>query len=164
MSKTVLILRHAKSSWSNTALSDHDRPLKARGERDAPRMGRLLREQGLLPDLIITSTARRARDTAELVAQGAGYEGEVEETRSFYHAPPRAYLERLRALPPEIGCVLLVGHNPGMEELVKVLAGVAERFPTAALANVALPITSWDQLTPRTGGQLLHLWRPKELR
>lgn len=164
MTKTVLILRHAKSSWANGTLADHDRPLNARGNRDAPRMGRLLRREGLLPDLIITSTARRARATAELVGAAAGYEGEIEATRDFYLAPPPAYVRRLRALPSHVGRVLVVGHNPGMEELVEVLVGAEERFPTAALAQVALPIASWSELTLRTAGELLNLWRPKELR
>ena len=161
--KELLILRHAKSSWADGTLSDHDRPLQARGERDAPRMGRLLHTEGIVPDLIITSTARRARETASLAAAAAGYQGEIEETRAFYHATPQAYLDRLRALPPEVGRVLVVGHNPGMEELVEVLTGVEERFPTAALAWVTLPIPGWEKLTLHVEGELLHLWRPKEI-
>ena len=164
MKKTLLILRHAKSSWSDESLTDHDRPLKARGKRDAPRMGRLLREEGLIPDHIITSTARRARDTANLVAEVAGYHGEIEETRDFYHAPPRAYVEHLQTLPAAVERVLVVGHNPGMEELVELLTGVGRRFPTAALAHVALPVADWEQFTHATRGELLNLWRPKELR
>ena len=163
MEKTLLILRHAKSSWANADLSDHDRPLKARGRRDAPRIGRLLREERLVPDLIITSTARRARATAHLAAEAAGYEGEIEETDAFYHAAPGAYLARLRRLPDAVERVLVVGHNPGMEELVALLTGRAERFPTAALADVRLPLTTWTALTATSSGQLRHLWRPKAL-
>lgn len=159
--KELLVLRHAKSSWADGTLPDHDRPLQARGERDAPRMGRLLQAEGLLPDLIVTSTARRARDTAGLAAAAAGYQGEIEETHSFYHASPHAYLDRLRTLPPGVERVLVVGHNPGMEELVEVLTGVQERFPTAALAQVTLPIVSWEDLAFHTEGELLNFWRPK---
>lgn len=161
--KELLILRHAKSSWAGGTLSDHERPLQARGERDAPRIGRLLQEEGLLPDLIITSTARRARETASLAAAAVGYEGEVEETGSFYHASPSAYLARLRTLPADVKRVLVIGHNPGMEELIEMLTGAEERFPTAALARVALPITSWEKLRGHTKGELLNLWRPKEI-
>ncbi|MDX1687314.1 MAG: histidine phosphatase family protein [Candidatus Promineifilaceae bacterium] len=161
--KTLLILRHGKSSWANLYLADHDRPLKARGKRDAPRMGRLLKEEELTPDLIISSTAERALATAELAALACDYEGEIETTRDFYHAAPEAYLERLQELPDEIERVMVVGHNPGLAELVAELTGEAERFPTAALAQVALPIERWGQLDDGTEGELVNLWRPKEL-
>lgn len=161
--KTLLILRHGKSSWANLHLADHDRPLKARGKRDAPRMGRLLREEALTPELIISSTAERALATAELAALACDYEGEIETTRDFYHAAPETYIERLRELPDAVGRVMVVGHNPGMEELVAELTGEEERFPTAALAQVALPIERWLQLDEATEGELVNLWRPKEL-
>lgn len=161
--KTLLILRHGKSSWSNLRLADHDRPLKARGKRDAPRMGRLLRDEELTPHLIISSTAKRALATAELTALACDYDGEIETTRDFYHAAPEAYIERLQELPGEVERVLVVGHNPGMEELIAELTGEEERFPTAALAQVALPIERWDQLHEATEGELINLWRPKEL-
>ena len=161
--KTLLILRHGKSSWKNLRLADHDRPLKARGKRDAPRMGRLLRDEALTPDLIISSTAERALATAELAALACDYEGTIETTRDFYHAAPEAYIERLQELPDEVRRVMVVGHNPGMEELIAELTGEEERFPTAALAQVALPIEHWEQLDEATEGELLNLWRPKEL-
>ena len=116
--KTLLILRHAKSSWKNTGLADHDRPLTKRGKRDAPRMGRLLRDENLTPDLIVSSTAKRALDTAEAVAEASGYEGEVESRPEFYMAGPEAYLRALRALSDDYECVMVIGHNPGLEELV----------------------------------------------
>lgn len=161
--RTLLILRHGKSSWANVYLADHDRPLKARGKRDAPRMGRLLREEGLTPELIISSTAERALATAELAALACDYEGEIETTRDFYHAAPEAYIERLQELPDDVERVMVVGHNPGMEELIAELTGEEERFPTAALAQVALPIERWEQLDEATAGELVKLWRPKEL-
>jgi len=161
--KTLLILRHGKSSWANVYLADHDRPLKARGKRDAPRMGRLLREEGLTPELIISSTAERALATAELAALACDYEGEIEATRDFYHAAPEEYVERLQALPDEVERVMIVGHNPGMEELIAELTGEEERFPTAALAQVALPVERWQHLDEATEGKLVNLWRPKEL-
>ncbi|MFB3041695.1 MAG: histidine phosphatase family protein, partial [Candidatus Poribacteria bacterium] len=82
--KTLLILRHAKSSWEHPELTDHDRPLNKRGKRDAPRMGKLLRVQGLVPDLIMSSTAKRARSTAKTVARKSGYKEKVELTPAFY--------------------------------------------------------------------------------
>lgn len=161
--KTLLILRHAKSSWDNARLIDHDRPLNNRGKADAPRMGRLLRDEGLTPDLIISSSAKRALATAEAAALAADYEDELKVTRDFYHASPEDYLAVLRQLDDAYERVLIVGHNPGMEELVELLTGSWERLPTAALAQVQLPIAHWRELTEETEGNLIDLWRPKEL-
>ena len=94
--KTLLILRHAKSSWKDASLADHDRPLNKRGKRDAPRMGRLLQEQDLVPDRIISSTAKRARNTAKAVAKACNCKDKVELTSEFYHAGPGAYLAVLQ--------------------------------------------------------------------
>lgn len=161
--KTLLILRHAKSSWAgNTA--DHERPLNKRGQRDAPRIGELLRAEDLLPDLILTSTAVRARTTADLVAEYSGYEGSPRQVRSFYHGSPSAFVHALRALPAGYDRVLVVAHNPGLEELLEELTGEDEVLPTGALARVSLPITHWSQLRANGGGELLDLWRPRELR
>jgi phosphohistidine phosphatase len=161
--KTLLILRHAKSSWSEGGLADHDRPLNGRGQADAPRMGRLLRHEGLTPELIISSTAERALTTAELVAQASGYENEIRTTRQLYHAAPEAYLEQLQQLPDEYGRVMVVGHNPGLEELLEQLTNAGEFMPTAALAHVELPIKQWADLDDTTEGKLVNLWLPREL-
>lgn len=161
--KTLLVLRHAKSSWDNVMLTDYERPLNKRGKIDAPRMGKLLREQDLVPDLIITSSAERALATAEAVALASGYEQEIRVTRSFYHADPEAYIDALRQLDDSLGRVMVVGHNPGMEELVEELTDSWEAFPTAALAQIALPIAHWRELEDGVTGDLVNLWRPKEM-
>jgi len=161
--KQLFVLRHAKSSWNHPELDDHDRPLNKRGERDAPRMGRLLLEQTLLPDRIVSSTAARARATAEIVAEACGYGRQVVLTRELYLATPGDCLALLAQIPVEDESVMLVGHNPGTEELVELLTGRAERMPTAALARIALPIDAWRSATRDMGGDLLALWRPKEL-
>jgi phosphohistidine phosphatase len=161
--KTLLILRHAKSSWKNAGLADHDRPLNKRGQRDAPRMGRLLRGEGLIPDLILSSTAKRALDTAEAAAETSGFEGEIESRPDFYMAGSEAYLRALRGLSDDYGCVLVIGHNPGLEELVETLTREAETMPSAALAQVELPIGRWRDLGNGTEGKLVNVWRPKEL-
>lgn len=161
--KTLLILRHAKSSWKYDELADHDRPLKNRGRRDAPRIGRLLAENDLLPDLIISSTARRTRRTAELVSEHSGYDGEILLERDLYAAEPEAYQDALRRLGGEHACVMVVGHNPGLEDLLEELTGDWERLPTAALAQVELPIDEWTQFDEGIDGRLVGLWRPKEL-
>ncbi|MCB9423397.1 MAG: histidine phosphatase family protein [Ardenticatenaceae bacterium] len=163
MMKTLLILRHAKSSWDNAQLTDYERPLNSRGKQDAPLMGKLLREQDLVPDLIITSSAERALATAEAVALAGGYEQEIRATRSFYHADPDAYIDVLRQLDDSLERVMVVGHNPGMEELLEELTGLWEQMPTAALAQIALPINHWHEFEDGTTGELVNLWRPKEL-
>jgi len=161
--KTLLVLRHAKSSWENTRLADHDRPLSPRGKRDAPRMGRLIRELDLVPDLIITSTANRAFSTAELVALESGFEEEIRSTRHLYHAWTEEFLEVLGRVPEECNRVMIVGHNPGLEELIEQLTGQQERMPTAALAQIQLPIDRWRDVNEETESTLVGLWRPREI-
>ena len=161
--KTLLVLRHAKSSWKYTNLTDYERPLNKRGKRDAPRMGELLRHEGLTPDLIITSSAERALATAEAVALAADFQGEIKYTRLLYHADPWAYLAVLNEVEDTYARVMVVGHNPGAEELVEVLTGQWVRMPTAALAQISLPVTSWGDLNEASRGALLNVWRPKEL-
>ena len=160
--KTVLILRHAKSSWSGNT-GDHDRPLNNRGRRDAPRIGELLRAEELLPDLILTSTAVRAHTTARLVVEASGFEGSIESLRSLYHGAPEDFIRALRALPDTYDRVLVVAHNPGLEELLEELTGEDEVLPTAALAHVSLPVLRWSQIRANGSGELVNLWRPREL-
>jgi phosphohistidine phosphatase len=162
--KTLLILRHAKSSWSDAALDDHERPLNPRGRHDAPRMGRVVRERGLTPDLIIASDAVRARMTADAVAKAARYAGEIRLEPRLYAASAKDILAILRQVPETDGAtVMIVGHNPGLEQLVAELTGEQEALPTAALARIALPTDRWRDLKASTRGKLLGLWRPKEL-
>jgi len=162
--KTLLVLRHAKSSWKDAGLADHDRPLNKRGKRDGPRMGKLIEDLELVPDLIVSSTACRARKTAETVAASSHYRGEIRFDEGLYLAGPRTIVELVRELPDASSArVMLVGHNPGLEELIRNLTGEGEPFPTAALAQIELPIDSWSELELTTKGSLVHLWRPKEL-
>ena len=161
--KTLLVLRHAKSSWANNQLADHDRPLKGRGKRDAPRIGQLIRSQDLVPDLIISSSARRAASTAKLVAHECGYDSDIEVTREFYHAGPETYLEHIALLPKDVSVVMVVGHNPGVEELVEEFSNSWKRMPTAALAEIQLDLDNWSDLDENSKGELVNLWLPREL-
>ena len=161
--KTVLILRHAKSSWNHPELSDYDRPLNSRGKRDAPRMGKHLRQAGLIPDRILTSSAKRARKTANKVAKSCGYTGKVKKLEAFYDTVPGVFFKTLQALSDKYQRVMVVGHNPTMEQLVNHLTGEIERMPTAALAQIELPIQQWDALDLYTKGTLVNLWTPKTL-
>lgn len=160
--KTLLLLRHAKSSWDTTGLSDHDRPLNKRGKRAAERMGILLDREDLVPEHILCSSAKRARATAKRVMRASGFDGAVDYTRDLYLATPEGYLDALELVRDDTERAMLVGHNPGMEQLVYALSGQQERFPTAALAHVELPIDTWaDALHAR--GTLAGFWRPREL-
>jgi phosphohistidine phosphatase len=161
--KTLLLLRHAKSSWKDSDIDDHERPLNKRGKRDAPRMGRLLRDENLLPDLIVTSSARRCRKTAEHVIQSSGYRGETRITSGLYEATGEMLRTFLAGVAPETVRLLLIAHNPGLEELLEPLAGEYTPLTTAALAHLELPIEHWSDLTPETRGKLVHLWQPREL-
>ena len=162
--KVLLVMRHAKSSWRNTRLSDHDRPLNKRGKRDAPRMAAWLDARDLLPERILSSTAERAHDTAlRLVAESALDPAVIERAPDLYHAGPEDYVRRLRRQPDDVERILVVGHNPGLEMWVEDLSGRWERMPTAAVAYLELPIDTWADLSEETEGRLHAVWRPKEL-
>lgn len=161
--KTLLILRHAKSSWKYPELSDHDRPLNNRGKRDAPLMGQLIAEEGLTPELILTSSAVRAWKTAELVAEQCGYEDEIHVVRALYHAGPETFYEVISQIPDRYSCILVIGHNPGIEELLEDLTGIWERMPTAALAQVNLEFDTWQLVGKIENAELVDLWLPKQL-
>ncbi len=161
--KTVILLRHAKSSWADGDLEDHERPLNKRGRSAAPKMGRQLLEAELTPDLVIPSTALRARQTADLVAEASGYEGDVAPVEDLYLAAPSVYLEELARLPEAVQLPLLVGHNPGIGELVGWLTGQEVSMPTAALAVIDLEGDSWAEAAARHAGSLRDYWIPREL-
>ena len=163
-SKLLLILRHAKSSWEFEELSDHDRPLNNRGRRDAPLMGRKLLKEQLVPQIIISSSAVRAHSTAKKVAKACGYEDEILIDPALYGSGYSDYLNVLTNQEDEYDIIMLVGHNPISEQLVEVLTGEIVTMPTCAIACISLPITSWKQIIDKTKGQLLNLWRPKELK
>jgi phosphohistidine phosphatase len=160
--KTLLILRHAKSSRKKP-VADHDRPLNRRGKADAPRMGKVLGDAGLLPDLIVSSTAKRARKTADKVAQQLGYSGVIELSPDLYLTGPEGYRRVLRGISDACESVLVVGHNPGLEMLFEALTECNETLPTAALAHVRIDIERWGELGENARGKLVELWRPRLL-
>ena len=162
--RTLLVLRHAKSSWNHPKLSDHDRPLNKRGQNDAPRIGKLLRQQRLSPGAIISSTAKRARRTAEEVARSTTFDGAVQFDPRLYLADPETILDVVRRADPDTRRVMVVAHNPGLEELIQRLTDEDEPLPTAGLAQIRLPIDRWTELSVSTRGRLVSLWRPKELK
>ena len=160
--KRLLILRHAKSSWADSSIDDWQRPLNDRGRRDAPRAGQWLRERGLTPDIIVSSDAIRARATAEAVAQAAGYGGEVIKEPSLYHASPEDAIEVLTRVSDVARSAMIVGHNPGLEELVSKLSGESHGMPTAALFVFDVPITRGQELDLSIEASIVDRWQPRD--
>jgi phosphohistidine phosphatase len=161
--KRLLILRHAKSSWSDSSLDDWQRPLSGRGISDAPRVGEMLRERSMLPDLIVTSDALRARTTAEAAAKSSGYEREIFLEPSLYGATPDEIIAVLNTLPDEsAGTVLVVGHNPGLEGLIHQLSGEHHTMPTAAFVELTVPIDRWCDLDASVKATVMTVWKPKD--
>lgn len=159
--RTLLVLRHGKSSWADPALDDHDRPLKGRGRRGATSIGKQLREAGLLPDLALSSTARRARSTARRCLAASGAETPLQVTRELYGSGAARHREEIaRRAGDEHATVLVVGHNPDLEDLVAGLTGEPVRLKTAFLAEISLDIDSWADLATARG-RLGRLLRPQ---
>jgi phosphohistidine phosphatase len=162
--KTLILMRHAKSSWKEPELADHDRPLNKRGEKDAPRMGRLLKDKKLVPDLIYSSTAARARQTVEGLVEKSGFKHKVEYIESLYMAEPSLLIETIKKTPDKVDSLLVVGHNPGLEGLVQILSRKVESLPTGSIARISLPIDHWEELSLATEGKLKANYRPRELK
>jgi phosphohistidine phosphatase len=160
--KTLFLMRHAKSSWDDPALADFDRPLNERGQKAAPLMGRLLRERKVKPDLVLSSPAERAKQTAALVMEAAGIKKKVTYERRIYDASLGQLLDVITGIDDKCSVVLIIGHNPGLEKLLEYLTGESERMPTAALARIALNIDKWST-TGDLSGTLEWIMRPKEL-
>ncbi len=166
MTKTLLIMRHAKSSWAEAGVRDFDRPLNERGLRDAPRMGQLARRRGYVPDLIFSSTAKRAATTAELFIELCAGVTEAQHNRldDLYHASPVVYLDVLAGIEdPDVNIAMVIGHNPGLEALVHQISGQYQLMPTAAIAVMQWQINDWKDILDFTAAKLIHLWRPKEV-
>jgi phosphohistidine phosphatase len=166
--KVLTLLRHAKSGWDDPALPDFDRPLNPRGRRAAHTVGREMRRLGLGFDRVVASPARRVIETIEEVAQAYG-PLRPEYDRRLYLASPETLMEVAREMPGQVERLLLVGHNPGLEELVLRLSArgalrseVETKYPTATVAEMELPVESWAEL--REGRATLRRFiRPRDL-
>lgn len=162
MAKTLLLLRHAKSSWDNPSLDDFDRPLNDRGRKSAKRVGRHIRKQGLTFDIVLCSKSVRTKQTAELAFSEWQPPPEICERDDLYHATPDEIRRIVGQVSEPATSVLVIGHNPGFEELLSQLTGAFEPFPTAALARVELDLDDWSQLRASTQGRLIEMWRPRD--
>lgn len=160
--KTLYILRHAKSDWSDAGLSDFERPLNKRGQAAAPLMGEAMKNRGFQPATIISSPAARARQTAELIRQSAELTSAINFDSRIYEAGSLTLLQVASEIDEAHDSAIIVGHNPGLEGLIKMLTGELQPMPTAALAVVDLDIERWSRITS-ANGKLRDLIRPKEI-
>jgi phosphohistidine phosphatase len=167
--RRVYLLRHAKSSWKDRSLADRDRPLAGRGKRAAKAVAGHLEAEGIRPDLVLCSPARRTRETLERVEAAFGDRVEARFEDALYGASAAELLDSLRALPAEVKSVMIIGHNPGLEDLALALASegaerarMDEKYPTAALATIDLPTDSWRTIE-RGSGELIAYVRPRDL-
>jgi len=173
--KTLLLLRHAKSSWDDPSQDDHERPLDARGRDTARRMGGAMRTRGLVPDLVLCSTARRTVETLELLLPALEATPETRFERALYLADWPKLLDAIHAVPGRTRALMLVGHNPGVEQLAIALGlhprdaaersraeALAKKYPTGALAVLQFPGPGWKSVKPGTG-RLAEFLRPKDV-
>jgi len=156
MALTLYLLRHAKSGWDNPSLEDFHRPLSDRGRREAQWVGELLRTRGISPSRIVCSTAQRTRETLAGVVPALAREASIDITRRLYEAPPERLLTIAREQLATDDSVMLIGHNPGLEDFASLLAGTGDRltiaalrdkFPPAALASFEFDATRWSDVS-----------------
>ena len=162
--KTLFLMRHAKSSWKEDGLDDHERPLKKRGKKDIKLIAKVMKKNNFNPDLIITSSAVRAKDTADLLAEALGYKGKIVVSDDLYMGEPADYMKILQGIKDKYDSVLIVGHNPGLEAYLQIIDGEIEALPTAGLGYLMLAIDEWSEITLETMGDLVGFWKPKDLR
>jgi phosphohistidine phosphatase len=160
--KTLLLLRHAKSSWASPELRDFDRPLNQRGLKAAPLMGKFMRKRKITPDLIISSPAVRARMTAALVIENGELRTDLRFDERIYEADVETLLKVISQIDEAAETVVIVGHNPGLQELLKALTDEEHEFPTAALAQISLKLDNWSAVQPKSG-RLRWIVTPKGL-
>jgi phosphohistidine phosphatase len=168
--KTLVLMRHAKSAWDNADLPDTDRPLSPRGQKAAPLMAERLRKAGYRPDIVLCSTAKRARETMDLMAEALPKKAKIQQLKELYMAVPREMLNAVAKMPDSAETVMLIGHNPGMGSLAAWLAGdgdsellrkVRRKFPTAAIAVVTFDVAHWSEVSGE-GGTLTAFLRPRD--
>jgi phosphohistidine phosphatase len=162
--KTLFLMRHAKSSWKDPTLADHDRPLNKRGQRDAPRMGKRLAARQVQPGILVTSPAVRARKTAARIACEIGYqENRIVVAEGMYQGGTTGMLDVIRGLENAAATAMLFGHNPATTDLVNYLAHTdIENIPTCGVAEIRFYAESWADVV-RGGGELVDFDYPKRV-
>lgn len=160
--RQLLLLRHAKSSWDDRSLPDFERPLNDRGRRAAPLIGREMKRRGVNPDSILSSPATRTRETVDLVVAAAGLNAPVRFDERIYEASVGDLLAVIADMDDAAGRVLLVGHNPGLENLLARFTGELRPVPTAALAALAVDAERWRDV-PAASARLEWFVKPRDL-
>ncbi len=164
--KELTIVRHAKSSWSSPGLSDHDRPLNSRGERDAPKIGMALKERGVSPDVILSSTANRALTTARIIAEQIGYDPDkIVEKSEIYLASTQALMTLVNQIDEGFESAMIFGHNPGFHSLADGLLpwnDSIDHFPTCCVAHISFEAETWGEIGAADGSLEFNLY-PKML-
>jgi phosphohistidine phosphatase len=163
MSKTLFLLRHGKSKRGIEYTVDFTRPLSKRGKHNANLMGEFMKQGGCKPDLMISSSAKRAYKTAELAARAMNYKKDIQTEKAMYLSGPEAYITVLREVKKNVQSVMLVGHNPDLEDIVQIFTGKALVMPTAALVRIDFEIDSWKKISKETKGIMMFFKIPKEL-
>jgi phosphohistidine phosphatase len=167
---TLTLVRHAKSERGGAGLADFERPLNERGIKDAPRMGAWLLAEGIAPDLVLCSSSARTQATLDLIRPSLSAGVAVTMLKSLYLADEAVILRRLQRVPPTVLHVLMIGHNPGLQDLAVALAGrgaaratVADKFPTCGCAVLTVPVARWSEVAAGAA-RLVHWMTPRLLR
>ncbi len=163
MKRNLLLMRHAKSDWSDSSLNDYSRALNRSGREAAPKMAEWIVDRKLRIDLILASSARRVEETVALLVTTLGAEVELRWDRELYLAPPYVIRQKIAAVEPEKQTLLVVGHNPGLETLVSEWCSMLIPFPTAAVAWFQCTSSNWDEVCEKEEIRLKEIGRPKEL-
>lgn len=163
MAKNLLLVRHAKSSWKEKDCEDHERKLNPRGKRTAPLMAAWLKEKNLIPDAVLCSTAVRAQNTVAAFLKVWDIDIPILFLPNLYLADDKDHIDELVQITEPWPRVMLVGHNPGLEELLEKLTGDDSELPTCAVAHLRFPLKKWSELAIDTPTKLIGRWSPKEL-
>lgn len=162
--KKLFLIRHAKSSWDEPNLSDHERPLSERGKKDAPLMSSILKVKNILPDFIICSTANRAAETANIFAQTLDFKKTINYDSRIYEATTQNLLEVVSEIDDYFNSVFLFGHNPGLSNFANFICKTSvQNMPTACIVGFELPINKWNQIQRHSGSLLIYEF-PKKYR
>jgi phosphohistidine phosphatase len=162
--KDLLLMRHAKSDWGADDLKDHERPLAKRGKQDAPAMARHLLAEKMFPKIILCSSAERTRQTAELMLAETIFDGKLFFYNELYASSVARYLKIIRAVTDgESSPLMIVGHNPEMEEALSLFTGIREHVPTCCVIWLQIDVQHWSELPDHPKAQLKAMWKPKEI-
>lgn len=162
--KTIFLVRHAKSSWESPALEDFDRPLNRRGKQDAPKMGGRLKDKNIMPDLLISSPAKRTLKTARKMAKAMGYpKKKISFIDSLYHASSREFFLVIQGISSSVDTLMVVGHNPGLTDFANAICerGI-DNIVTAGIYAVQLSVDDWKEIKNGSKGRLLFYEYPKK--